>query len=351
MRFKFFTIVVTISLLLISASFATPSLFAQGFGGGGLGGAGGFGGGGAASSWSANPSPYRFNPNYVANRAYASMRFHGSAVIQVKPEKVRIVLAVISEAEKPEDCHALNVAAVKKVRDAWRTMGIEDDKVVEDFIAMLPRYEWFYERRMAKLTNAEDWIKELMKKDVDEREDYFDPDFFKLAIMKQTGHRIQSNIHLETKTEADAMKAINMAFKNGVKDVVSFDYWSSKTDEVRKEAMKKALEEAKTKADTLLSVFDKKPAVIDIGEQTEVIQPVSQYETFVNMLDDEFEQASWSGYHKMKEYSPKQSFYRGVSANADLQAKGLPMEPSIVVTCAVTIYYRSPGSKRTIIQE
>ena len=230
-------------------------------------------------------------------------------------------------------------------------MGIDDDNVVEDFIAMLPRYEWFYERRMAKLNNAEDWIKELMKKDVDEREDYFDPDFFKLAIMKKTGHRIQTNLHLETDNEANAMKAINVAFKNGVKDIIAFDYWSSKTDQTRKEAMKKALEEAKAKADVLLSVFDKKPSVVDVSERTEVIQPSRQYQTFVNSLDDEFERASWSGYHKMKEYSPKQSFYRGVPANADLQAEGLPMEPSIVVTSAVTIYYRSPGSKRVIIQE
>ena len=147
------------------------------------------------------------------------------------------------------------------------------------------------------------------------------------------------------------MKAINAAFENGVKDIIAFDYWSSKTDQARKEAMSKALQEAKTKADTLLSVFDKKPLVIDVDERTEVIQPSSQYKSFVNVLDDEFKRASWSGYHKIKEYSPKQSFYRGVPANADLQAERLPMEPSIVVTSKVTISYRPPGSKRVIVQE
>ena len=349
MRFNFFTVVATFSLLLIFASFETPAVVAQGFGGGG-----GFGGVGASSS-SMNPSSHRFDPNRMTH-SHGDLRFHGSVVVQLKPEKIRVVLAVVSEAETAEDCHALNVAAVKKVRDVWRTMGIEDDNVVEDFIAMLPRYEWFYERRMAKLTDSEEWIKEMMKMDADQREDFdpdffVNPDFFKLAIMKKTGHRIQSNIHLETDTESNAMKAINAAFENGVKDIIAFDYWSSKTDQARKEAMSKALQEAKTKADTLLSVFDKKPLVIDVDERTEVIQPSSQYETFVNVLDDEFKRASWSGYHKIKEYSPKQSFYRGVPANADLQAERLPMEPSIVVTSKVTISYRPPGSKRVIVQE
>ena len=164
-----------------------------------------------------NPSSHRFDPNRMTH-SHGDLRFHGSVVVQLKPEKIRVVLAVVSEAETAEDCHALNVAAVKKVRDVWRTMGIEDDNVVEDFIAMLPRYEWFYERRMAKLTDSEEWIKEMMKMDADQREDFdpdlfVNPDFFKLAIMKKTGHRIQSNIHLETDTESNAMEAINAAFE------------------------------------------------------------------------------------------------------------------------------------------
>ena len=352
MRCKLFSIVVMFLLFLAAASFGTTILSAQGFGGGGAGfgggGYGGFGGHGASSS-SVNSTTYRFNPNDSRN-SFDIIEVHGSAVIRLKPEKVRVVLAVFTEADKPEDCHAQNIAAVKKVRDAWRTIGIEDDKVVEDFIAMLPTYEWFFEKRMAKLTNAEEWIEELMGKDKEDREEY-KPDFFDLAIMKQTGHRIQSNIHLETDSESNAMKAINVAFKNGVKDIIAFDYWNSETDDTRKEAMSKALEEAKSKAEILLSVFDEKPSVLRVRELTEVVQPSSQYKTFVNILDDEFTKARWSGYHKIKEHAPKQSFYRGVPANADLQAKGLPMEPSIVVTSKVTIQYRPPGSKRVIVQD
>ena len=246
----------------------------------------------------------------------------GSAVVRVEPEKLRVVMAVMNEAETSNQCQDQNQATANAVREAWKTLGIKDDDIVEDFISMLPRYEWVFEEQFGQ----------------------------KVAVQKLAGYRIQTNLHVAVNNEAEALKAVNLAFKQGVNDIVTFDYWSSKTDAAKRQARKNAIQAAKEKSETLLAVFDKPPLVVNVLEETSVHNPQQLYLTFENKLADSY-RGSWkSNIPQIWAFSPKQSFYKGLQSNVDVQATGLPMRPAIVVASEVQVYYQSPATKTLPMQ-
>jgi uncharacterized protein YggE len=289
-------------------------------GGGSYDAAGSYGsGGGDASAIRFSPSSH---PRLAPEVSLNYITITGSAVVRVEPEELRVVMAVMNEAESSNECQDLNQATCAAVRAAWITLGVKDDNIVEDFISMLPRYEWSFEEKFGR----------------------------QVAVQKLVGYRIQTNLHVAVKNETEALKAVNLAFKQGVNDIVTFDYWSSKTDAAKREARKKALQAAKEKSETLLAVFADPPPMINVLEETSVHNPQQLYQTFENKLAENY-RGSWnSNIPQIWAYSPKQSFFKGLESNVDVQADGLPMRPAIVVASEVQLYYQSPATKSIPIQ-
>lgn len=255
----------------------------------------------------------RLNPEVALN--YITIT--GSAVVRVVPEELRVVMAVMSEAETSVECQSKNQATVTTIRNAWKALGTSDGKIVEDFISMLPRYEWSFEQQLGR----------------------------EVAVQKLAGYRIQTNLHIAVKNETAALAAVNAAFKHGVNDIVTFDYWSSKIDSAKKEARQKALQAAKEKSETLLAIFDSPPPVINVIEATGAYNPQQLYQTFENKLAESY-RGSWNNdIPQIWAYSAKQSFFKGLESNVDVQANGLPMSPSIVVASEVQLFYQSPATK------
>jgi uncharacterized protein YggE len=251
--------------------------------------------------------------------ALAYIAVEGTAEIRVKPRAIRVVMAVMTEGKTAEACQAANARQVAAVREQWRELGIPDEKVVEDFIAVLPRFAW----RMEK-----------------------SEDDTKLLTQRLAGYRMQTNLHVAVNTEAEAMAAIHRAFSQGVSDIITFDYWSPELDEKKREARQAALDAAKKKADVLLAVFDERPPVINIKERTQAFFPKALYQTFENVLEETVEyRGSWSNFPRIKAYRPKMTFYHGLNSNADIRPKEPPMKPEISVVSTVSIYYQSPATK------
>ena len=118
-------------------------------------------------------------------------------------------------------------------------MGIAQDNIVEDFISVLPRYEFQIEK-------------------VVDRE---------VAVEKKVGYLMQSNMHLAVKNDRQAMAAVDVAFENGVSDIIAFDYWSKKLDQMKVQARSEAVKAARGKSDVLLgALFDKRPPLINLQE-------------------------------------------------------------------------------------
>lgn len=157
---------------------------------------------------------------------------------------------------------------------------------------------------------------------------------------------MQANLHVSVKTEKDAMAAINLAFKQDVTDIVTFDYWSSKLDEEKIKAREAAVEAAKEKSKTLLAVFDESPKVINIQESTAVFFPHSLYRTYGNILEEEVNyDRIWPDKPAIKAYRPKMTFFQGLQSHSEVRPPGAPMRPEIAVVSTVRIYYQSPSDK------
>ena len=199
-------------------------------------------------------------------------------------------------------------------------MVLADDKIVEDFISILPRYEIE--------------VKTLGGKEV--------------AMEKKSGYVMQTNIHLAVKDDAEAMKVLNVAFANGVTDIIGFDYWSDELDKQKKEVRAKAIQAAKEKAEVLLGLFDKTPPVINVQENTIVVYPESMYESFQNSSSNEYQ----TNYNNRRNLPlirlprPKNTYYRGNLPNADTQVDELPMRAELSVVSTVRIYYQSPAAEK-----
>jgi uncharacterized protein YggE len=243
----------------------------------------------------------------------------GTADIRVVPEEIRVVLAITTEAETAEECQEKNEAQVRKVTEAWAEMEIDEENIVEDFINVLPVYEWHLTEREGQ----------------------------EFRLQQQKGYRMQSNLHVSVKNEKEAMAAINLAFKQGVTEIVTFDYWSSKLNEEKAKARASAIEAAREKAKTLLAIFAEPPKVINVQESTPVFLPHSLYQTYQNVLEEEVQyRGVWENKPAIKAYRPKMTFFHGLQSNSDRRPSGAPMRPEIAVVSTVRIYYQSPSDKK-----
>ncbi|MEX2139260.1 MAG: SIMPL domain-containing protein [Pirellulales bacterium] len=285
-------------------------------------GFGGFGGAGnaperaglAEGAWDSA----REVPLLPPENALNFITIDGTADLRVVPEGIRVVLAITSEAETADGCQEKNAAQVQAVLKAWADLKIAEENIVEDFINVLPVYEW-------RLTER---------------------DGQKFRVQQREGYRMQTNLHVSVKTETDAMAAIQLAFQQDVTDIVTFDYWSSELDEQKAKARVAALEAAKEKSKILLAVFADPPKVINIQESTAVFLPHSLYRTYENVLEEQIQyNSSWQNLPAIKAYRPKMTYFQGLQSRSDLRPAKPAMRPEIAVVSTVRLYYQSPADK------
>ena len=296
---------------VVALAVLSPHALAQG--GGGFGGGGMFAGGQQRDPgvpvW---PGFSDMDGSSVTNY----ITIEGTAERRVAPEKIRVVLAVTSQAESAAECRKANAKKIDGLLKQWKSLGISEEDVEQDFIALLPVYEW----RLA---------------DRDEQE---------VRIQQLENYRVQSNVHVLVDSEEAATDAVNAALEANVNDIVTFDYWSSELDDQKREVRQAALEAAKQKAELLLAAFDEQPPLINVREQTASFPPYKLYRTFENVLE---ESVDWpSGYRdvpRIRAFRPKMTFLGGVDVQADVQAKSLPMRAEITVVSTVRLYYQSPA--------
>jgi uncharacterized protein YggE len=267
-----------------------------------------------------NPtSPSQGLPALDPEVAQGYIMIDGRAELRIKPTEIRVVLAVTAEGESPAQCRRLVSETIKKLTTAWQQAGMNQQDIVEDFISVLPRYEFEIE----KIRNQE------------------------VAVEKKVGYLMQTNVHLAVKDDAGAMRAINLAFEHGVSDIIAFDYWSKELDQLKIKARAEAVTAARQKSDALLgTLFENKPPIINLQESTKVYYPESLYESFTNSSAAEY-QTSYSrrDLPQIRMFRPRNTYYRGLYLDGDVQAKELPMRSEISVVSTVRLYFQSPVAK------
>jgi uncharacterized protein YggE len=243
----------------------------------------------------------------------------GRAEVRLRATEIRIVLAITGEGETAEACRAAVDITVARLREAWSEIGVADDRIVVDFIAVLPRYAWHIEEQGG----------------VD------------IGVEELVGYRMQMNVHLAVPDETRAMKVLAAAFKENVTDIIGFDYFSNSLDDAKARARLAAVNAARSKADVLLSqVFDERPRPINLQEETIVRYPESLYHSFTNAVAESMSTPYRRDIPLIRSPRPQNTYYRGLESNADVQPPELPMRPEISVVSTVRIYYESPAAKR-----
>jgi uncharacterized protein YggE len=243
----------------------------------------------------------------------------GRAEVRVKPTQIRIVLAVTNEAKTAQECQAAVKKQIEGLRAGWQKLNIANDKIVEDFIAILPAYSWDVEKRADRSVNVE----------------------------SLRGFKMQSNMHVAVASDDAASAALNVAFEQGITDIIAFDYFSPEIDAAKARVREEALRAAKGKAEVLLALFEAKPPVINVQEETIVRRPESLYDSFANAVGGEMSNGWRDGnlptFHAPR---PKNTYYKGLQTNGDIQGSALPMKMEISVVSSVRIYYESPAAAR-----
>ena len=313
--------------LLLSPVF----VFAQG-NGTGMGAAGlGMGPGmgmGAGIGYQAYNQRYPY-PYYQRPRANSieTIIVDGSAEIAVKPESLRLVFAVTAEGKESNECSQKVKAAIDTIREGLQPLKITGDRIVEDFIAVIPSYEWENDKVEWDNGKKTEYLQEV-----------------------HSGFRMQTNLHVLCDEETQALAVIDEAFKAGVTEIISFDYFHSDLDRYKRESLKKALAEAKSKSEILLSVFDDKPKVLNVENTMAVNFPESQYVTIAPTPANAkaILPYDWRNYLKIAAHRPKTTFYAGSKEFSDLGLKKPPMNPEIIVRSTIKLTYGGPARQERL---
>ncbi len=251
--------------------------------------------------------------------AEAYITIEGRAEVRVAPTEIRVVMALTSEGETARQCQASIRDTADRAKAAWSALGIAGNAIVEDFIAVLPQYEWTLEKRG----------------DVD------------VATEQRTGYRMQTNLHLAASDQAQALVAMNLAFEEGVTDIIAFDYWSQELDETQRDVREQALSAARSKADALLGpLFDDRPPIINVQEQTSIRYPESLYHSFTNSYEEAVAPAPRRDVPLIRAARPQNTYYRGLFSAGDVLPPNLPMKPEISVVSTVRLYFQSPAARQ-----
>jgi uncharacterized protein YggE len=273
---------------------------------------------GGASGRDATPGRETGIPSMLsAEVAQSYITVTGRAEQRVQPTEIRIVLAVTAEEKTPTECSAKVTAKIAALRGQWRDAGVPNEKIIEDFIAVLPRYQFDIENRHGR----------------------------DLAIEKRAGYLMQTNLHIAVHNDAEAKQVIKVAFDNDVADIIGFDYWSDQMEELKKRVRTQAVQAAREKAAALLTnLFAIMPPLINLQEQTVTVYPEALYESFKNSSDDEYRSSyARSDIPEIRIFRPKNTYYRGFYPDADIQSDKLPMQSEISVVSTVRLYFQSPA--------
>jgi uncharacterized protein YggE len=254
-------------------------------------------------------------PPLTVAAANSHIAVEGTCQKRVTPTSIRLIWAVTAEDKDAATCRKITQSKIEKTTSGLTAIRVGKDKIFEDFVSAIPRFEWIAERREDE----------------------------EALVETETGYRMQTNLHIAVETNEQAMKVVEVALTSGLTDLIGVDY-AADLEQAQNEARLGAIAAAKKKSETLLSaIFEVKPKTINVQEHTQVRFPNDMYDSFENIAANNLTTRSDDRRHRIAAYRPKNTYYAGQTRAADNKSYALPMKPEIVVESKVVIYYQSPS--------
>ena len=255
-------------------------------------------------------------PQLSVSAANSHIAIEGTCQKRVTPTSIRLIWAVTAEEKDAADCRKSTQAKIAKTTASLAAARVGKDKIYEDFISAIPRFEWTDEKPEGKA-----------------------------LIETQTGYRMQTNLHIAVETNEQAMKVVEAALSSGLTDLIGVDYAADLT-QAQIEARLGAIAAAKRKSETILTaIFDSQLKIINVQERTQVRFPADMYDSFENVAANAFATRFDDRLNRVFAYRPKNTYYAGQTKAADDKSYDLPMKPEIIVESTVIIYYQSPSTR------
>lgn len=245
-----------------------------------------------------------------------------SVELRVAPDQIRIVLAITDDGKTSTECETKVFEKIQKLKKGLESLGIPSQNIVDDFIAVLPEYKYEVETMEGTKVAAERLYK----------------------------FNMQSNLHIKVENDVQAMKAIREAFKQGVTDIIAFDYWSKELDDKKAEALSQAIVKTKAKSKLLMDeTFEKSLEPINVTSATRVVMPDGLYQSFSNSYSQTLTQQRYGKTRDLpviKAVRPKNTYYKGYfNEFGDQHSPDVPMRSEITVVAEVEMHYASPVAK------
>lgn len=266
-------------------------------------------------------SGYREMAPLSVAEANSHIAIEGTCQKRVTPTSIRLIWAITAEENDAAVCRKSTQAKIEKTTTALAAFRVGKDKIYEDFISAIPRFEWSEKAE----SNA--------------------------IVETQTGYRMQTNLHIAVETNELAMKVVEAALASGLTDLIGVDYAADLT-QAQNDSRFGAIAAAKKKADTLLSaIFGVQPTAINVQEQTLARFPDDMYDSFENVAANNLSTRFDDHRNRIFAYRPKNTYYAGQTKAADEKSYALPMKPEIVVESKVVIYYQSPSTRTVMVEK
>ena len=148
-----------------------------------------------------------------------------SSETKVVPDKARVRVSVVTEADTAEECQQEDAKSVNAIIDALKELGIEDTSVQTSYTDLSPRYGSLVTDSKSKSDDAEydEWV--------------------------ITGYEMTTELTISDLEIDNVGAVVKACVAAGANSSDGIEYYASNYDEAYNEALAKALETAKTKAE------------------------------------------------------------------------------------------------------
>lgn len=148
----------------------------------------------------------------VGDSADGKITMDSSETVKIVPDMAKIVFAVTSEAKKADECQQKNTEALNSLTEYLKGQGIDEKSITTSGYSLNPQYDWSSNTR------------------------------------KLIGYEMQTEVTVSDVTVEQVGTLLSGGVNAGANEIYSVSYYSSGYDDAYAEALKKAVELARTKA-------------------------------------------------------------------------------------------------------
>ena len=175
-----------------------------------------------------------------------------SSETKVVPDKARISVSIVTEAKEAEKCQSENAKSVNAVVEALKGLGVGEESIQTNYSNLFPRYgSRVTEGKASAKASADDGEKAVAESDVELAEDVSGQDDEAYDEWVITGYEMTTTLSISDLEIDNVGSVVQACVAAGANEASGIEYYASNYDEKYNEALGRALDIAKAKAESI----------------------------------------------------------------------------------------------------